>query len=302
MFGLPVALTLESASSCNLHCPDCPRGANSLTRSKGLMSMALFERLVDDLWAYTLHAQLFFQGEPTLNANLVSMVEVLSAKRIFSVISTNGQLVTADIAQGLVRAQLGKIIVSVDGTTQEVYSRYRVGGALDRALDAIQLVARAKKQQNASYPIIEMQMLVFSYNLHQIPDAKQLAKQYGANVVTFKTAQFTYPNQEKALIPLDTKYSRYYVSPHGDVLLKGNPSVSCSKPWFSSVIAYNGTVAPCCWDKDASVSLGGADAESFRSIWFGEEYNRFRLRLLSNKQQIPICADCPNGRTRFGFH
>lgn len=62
--GLPISISIEPTTACNLRCPECPSGLRAFTRPTGNLKHGLFERVIDelaqDLWALTF----YFQGEP----------------------------------------------------------------------------------------------------------------------------------------------------------------------------------------------------------------------------------------------
>lgn len=66
----PLSLFVEPTNICNLTCPSCPTGNNTLTRKKGHMSLDLFKNLMDEVGDYLV--QLFFwnYGEPTFKSPL----------------------------------------------------------------------------------------------------------------------------------------------------------------------------------------------------------------------------------------
>jgi radical SAM protein with 4Fe4S-binding SPASM domain len=62
--------------------------------------------------------------------------------------------------------------------------------------------------------------------------------------------------------------------------------------WTSCVITWDGKVVPCCYDKDASHGMGDLNEQSFREIWRGERYARFRRRILRERKSIEMCTNC----------
>lgn len=69
--------------------------------------------------------------------------------------------------------------------------------------------------------------------------------------------------------------------------------------WQSCVITWDGKVVPCCFDKDAHYVLGDLKKESFKDIWYGEAYDKFRTTLLKSRREIEICKNCTEGTRVF---
>jgi radical SAM protein with 4Fe4S-binding SPASM domain len=69
----------------------------------------------------------------------------------------------------------------------------------------------------------------------------------------------------------------------------------CWRMWQGCVVTWDGSIVPCCFDKDAKYKLGQLKSESFNSIWFSDEYNKFRKSILKSRNQIDICNNCTEG-------
>jgi len=63
----------------------------------------------------------YFQGEPLINKNLANLINYAHKAKIFTSTSTNAQLLNSDKAREIVLSGLDKLIISIDGSTQEVY-------------------------------------------------------------------------------------------------------------------------------------------------------------------------------------
>src|SRR5690348_1176154 len=65
--GMPVSISIEPTTSCNLRCPECPSGLRSFTRPTGMMKKELFESVVTQLAPSLSYLIFYFQGEPYLH-------------------------------------------------------------------------------------------------------------------------------------------------------------------------------------------------------------------------------------------
>ena len=97
------------------------------------------------------------------------------------------------------------------------------------------------------------------------------------------------------LMPDNTRYSRYKKNKDGTYSIKNPLENHCWKMWHSSVITWDGSMVPCCFDKDAKHKLGDLQHDSFRELWHGKTYNRFRQAVLTSRSSIDICANCTEG-------
>src|ERR1700750_2498657 len=220
-WGYPVSISFEPTTSCNLRCPECPSGLRAFTRPTGMLQNDFFKETIEQQSKDLLYLIFYFQGEPYLNPSFLDMVAYASSKGIYTATSTNAHYLNDRNARRTVESGLDRLIISIDGTTQEIYEQYRVGGRLDKVLEGARNVVRWKKELKSKTPFIFFQFLVVKPNEHQIEDVKKLAKEIGVDQVRFKTAQvYDYENDPNNLIPDNLKYSRYKKDKQGNVEIK----------------------------------------------------------------------------------
>src|SRR4051812_1816358 len=188
-WGLPVSISFEPTTSCNLRCPECPSGLRSFSRPTGMLKKDFFSETIDQLSRELMYLVFYFQGEPYLNPDFLDMVQYAASKKIYTATSTNGHYLNDKNAKRTVESGLDRLIISIDGTTQETYSQYRVGGNLDKVLEGAANIIKWKKQLSSTKPFVIFQFLVVRHNEHQIEEIKELAKKTGVDQVRLKTAQ-----------------------------------------------------------------------------------------------------------------
>ncbi|MBD0402694.1 radical SAM/SPASM domain-containing protein [Flammeovirga sp. EKP202] len=300
--GNPISLSIEPTTSCNLRCPECPSGLRSFTRPTGMLSVSMFEKLMEELKDTLIYLTFYFQGEPFLHPKFLKMVKVAHQSGIYTSTSTNAHYFSDKVAKETVESGLDQLIISLDGTSQEVYEQYRIGGDLNKVLEGTKKVIEWKKKLKSSTPRIVFQFLVVKPNEHQIEEAKQLADELGVDKIVFKTAQIYNYENGSPLIPSIQKYSRYKKNGDGTFSFKGSLERSCWRMWHSAVLTWDGKVAPCCFDKDAEHVLGSLknDYIRFLDIWNAPSYTNFRKQLLNGRENIDICKNCTEGIKIFG--
>jgi radical SAM protein with 4Fe4S-binding SPASM domain len=295
-WGYPVSISFEPTTSCNLRCPECPSGLRAFTRPTGMLQKDFFTQTIDDIYKDILYLIFYFQGEPYLNPSFLDMVKYASNKGIYTATSTNAHYLTSDVAKKTVESGLDRLIISIDGSTQEAYKQYRIGGNIDKVLEGAKNIVHWKKELKSKTPFVFFQFLVVKHNEHQIEEIKKIAKEIGVDEVRFKTAQvYDYENDPNNLIPNNEKYSRYKKNDDGTFKAKNKLANSCWKLWHSNVITWDGLVVPCCFDKDAMHQLGNLKNESLKTIWHNDNYKQFRAELMKSRKNIDICANCSEG-------
>jgi radical SAM protein with 4Fe4S-binding SPASM domain len=294
-WGLPLSISFEPTTSCNLRCPECPSGLRAFTRPIGMLESNFFKQTIDELAPDLLYLIFYFQGEPYLNPEFLEMVKYASQKKIYTATSTNAHYLNDANAKRTIESGLDRLIISIDGTTQEVYEQYRIGGKLEKVLEGARNVVKWKKELKSQTPFIFFQFLVVKPNEHQIEDVKRLAKEVGVDEVRFKTAQIYDYENGNPLIPTIDKFSRYNLQADGSYTIKNKLANHCWKLWHACVITWDGLVVPCCFDKDATHRLGDLKGQSFKTIWQSPEYKNFRKAITRSRKEIDICANCSEG-------
>jgi radical SAM protein with 4Fe4S-binding SPASM domain len=295
-WGYPVSISFEPTTSCNLRCPECPSGLRAFTRPTGMLQKDFFTETIDQMSKELLYLIFYFQGEPYLNPSFLDMVKYASQKKIYTATSTNAHYLNDANAKRTVESGLDRLIISIDGTTQEVYQQYRVGGSLEKVLEGARNIVKWKKELNSKTPFVFFQFLVVKPNEHQIEDIKKVVKEVGLDEVRFKTAQvYDYENDPNNLIPENKKFSRYEKNAEGKFEFKNSLNNHCWRLWHATVITWDGLVVPCCFDKDAQHQLGDLKGKPFKEIWNNDQYVNFRRSILQSRKNIDICANCSEG-------
>jgi radical SAM protein with 4Fe4S-binding SPASM domain len=290
-----MALSIEPTTSCNLRCPECPSGLRAFSRPTGMLDEQLFRGMIDSVSGHLLYLTMYFQGEPYLNPKFLDMVKYAAAKKIYTATSTNAHYLDDENAKKTIASGLDRLIISIDGATQETYAAYRIGGRLDKVLEGTRNLVKWKRELRSKTPHLVFQFLVVRPNEHEIEAVKKIAEEIGVDEIRFKTAQVYEYKNGNDLIPENDTYSRYRRNADGTWAVKNSLENHCWKMWHSGVITWDGTMVPCCFDKDALHRMGDLKKESLRSIWYGEAYSNFRSALLRSRSEIDICKNCSEG-------
>lgn len=321
-WGMPISISFEPTTSCNLRCPECPSGLRSFSRDTGMLEESFFQKTIEELHKDLFYLTFYFQGEPYLNLKFLEMVKYASAKNIYTASSTNAHYLNDNNSQRTIESGLDRLIISIDGTTQETYEAYRIGGNLEKVIEGTKNLLHWKKKLKSKTPYVIFQFVVFRQNEQEVETIKQLGKEIGVDEVKIKSAQiYNYENGNER-IPTKEKYSRYKKIENGSYELKNESGsvsplltfffkkkarkrgigerenkaeASCWRMWHSCVITWDGKIVPCCFDKDAKHQLGTLKEKTFKNIWFNGSYTKFRSSLLKSRKEIDICQNCSEG-------
>ncbi|MDY7032034.1 MAG: 12,18-didecarboxysiroheme deacetylase [Thermodesulfobacteriota bacterium] len=146
---------------CNLKCVHCYSHSkdreykDELTTEQGIS-------LVDDLASFGSPVLLFSGGEPLMRNDVLELARHAVNKGMRAVISTNGTLITKEIASELKSIGLSYVGVSLDGL-RETNDRFRgVKGAFDKALTGIRNCREAGIK-------VGLRFTINKRNAHDIP-------------------------------------------------------------------------------------------------------------------------------------
>ena len=298
-------VSIEPANFCQLHCPQCPVGNATCVSSEGeerepikkqCLSLAHAKQILHALPRSVRVVQFYFQGEPLLNPDLPQMIALAHQQHRHTIVSTNAQALTAEMAERLVAAGLNKIIVSMDGWTQETYSAYRAGGSVEKVKEGIRYLHTAN-QRSRHKTYIALQCLRLASNQKEWQIFEQQYRSIGADSITFKTAQFYHYEHGDPLMP-ESRYARYIKG--NDGLFHPRPTLSmrvqrwlgvrpCVRVLTGCIIAVNGDVLPCCYDKEHLHVLGNIFTEPWETI---SAHRAAFIRTIWRGNTPPMCNNC----------
>ena len=291
----PFTLSFEPTTQCNLRCPECPSGLRSFSRNTGSAAIDDYETIIEKVKNKLLFVYLYFQGEPFIHKEFINMIRIAKRHKLYTITSTNAHYLTPSKCEETVLSGLDRILISIDGSTQEVYEQYRKEGKLAKVIEGTQNLIAARKKLGKSNPEIIFQMLVVQPNENQISEVYRLAENIGVDKVVLKTAQIYDFENGSSLIPTINKYSRYKKEKDGTWKIKNKLKNQCWKLWHSAVITWDGNIIPCCFDKDAEFRMGNLLTSDLKSIWSNTQYQKFRTSILHSRKNISICQNCSEG-------
>lgn len=299
VWGKPFSFFIEPTNLCNLRCTECPVGLKLLKRPQGLLDFDRYKKIIDDISGHAWQLLIYYQGESTIHPQLIPMIEYAYRHKIYTELSTNGvRLGNSKFCRELAESHLSKLIISLDGATEETYKIYRQDGLFHRVVAGTRNFVKIRNSLKKRYPRTVIQFLVMRHNEHEMAAIKKLGKELGVDAVVYKSPQiYDFENAED-ILPQNPRFRRYEKE-NGKYRLKGTYSGYCRKLWFGSVITQDATVIPCCFDKDADYPLGYLNQTDFGTIWNAAAYHRFRRTVVGNRNRVPMCRNCSEGLKTF---
>ena len=167
--------------ACNLKCRHCyaaVAASEELRVKSGELSTDEARAMIDDLAAFGCPALLFSGGEPCLRADLVELMAYARERGLRTVLSTNGTLITTDLAARFAAVGLDYVGVSIDGL-KETHDAFRgVSGVFEKSLEGV----RNAKAEGVK---VGFRMTISRGNAAEVPAVFELMKREGVNRVCF---------------------------------------------------------------------------------------------------------------------
>lgn len=290
---LPPRIYVDPTNICNLRCPLCPTGRREFGRKPGYMKFDDFKKIVDEIGDYLFEIDFYFWGEPLLNKNIFRMIEYAHQRNIRTRMSSNLNFTFS--VKELVESGLDELIVSCDGTSQETYVKYRVGGDFSKVIRKIQDIQDYKRRTGRKNPRVVWQFLVMSHNEHEIKEAEKMAKELGVRlrVIPIRSGLgydiLNDHKQNKYISWIAKKITRYKENGERKFKIK-----SCLFLWFQTFVNWDGSVSPCCGAFYQKDDFGNVFDQKFEDVWNGEKYKLAR-KIVKNKikeYKDFICTNC----------
>jgi len=300
-FGVPTLLMIEPTNFCNLKCQLCPTGQNVLRVPKGMLQLVDFINLIDRQANYLTCIYFWMWGEPLLNNNIGKMVKYAKEKRIYTELSTNANIVGSEDSMSieLVESGLDKLVVSVDGITEESYRLFREGGELGKVVSFILALVAAKQKLKSKSPYIDLQFIIHRGNESEVGAVEKFARNLGVDGFSIKTLDLgiSYLDSKDSeknlhLLPIQMNFGRY-IKLDNNFKIKKQENY-CKRLWATCVVNWDGELSVCCNDPHRKISLGNVFRESLSSLWTTKNYQALRQNLKSND----FCKNCTGSLNR----
>ncbi len=128
--------------TCNLNCVHCYSQSKNLQYNNEL-TLEEGKAFIDDVSSFGSPVMLFSGGEPLMHPHFLDLAFYAKSKGMRAVISTNGTLITRELAQELKKVGLSYVGISLDGLS-EVHDRFRgKKGAFTEAINGINYAKEA---------------------------------------------------------------------------------------------------------------------------------------------------------------
>ncbi|MBQ9486183.1 MAG: putative heme d1 biosynthesis radical SAM protein NirJ1 [Selenomonadaceae bacterium] len=150
--GIGPVVVWNSTRTCNLKCRHCYMNSDAKIYRDELTTDEA-KKFIDDLAAFKVPVLLFSGGEPLMRQDFFELAEYAAEKKVRPTLSTNGTLITREVAERIKSIGVGYVGISLDGIA-DVNDKFRgVEGAFQRAMNGIKNCVAAGQRVGLRFTI-----------------------------------------------------------------------------------------------------------------------------------------------------
>jgi len=272
--NVPLIANIELTNRCSLRCLYCAN--RRMKRPRADMSLEVLEltmRRIDE--AGIRQVILNTVGETLEAPQLREALEAAKTRGLHVLVSTNGQLLTPDVADLLLTKGCDVIRISVNAADAATYRRLHRGGSLDVLLANVRRLRSMRDERGAQVSIRVRSVLPPN------PQARAATRQrldalWGPLVDHVEYVTFGNMGGRNGAAPL-----------------ADDRRVRCATMWRGFNVLLDGQIAYCPCDFDGETGVGSLVRDSFTEIWHSEDFRAVRAaHEAGDLEGLPRCASC----------
>lgn len=279
---LPDMIFIESYKGCNLRCRMCPVPDFSNTmngRKFTSMSMNTYEKIIEQISERPRSIWLNQMGEPLLNKNLTEFIKLARDRGHYVAFTTNGTLMTPEVATAVITAGLDKVVFSFDGCRKETYESIRVGASYEAVVLLIKNFAETNRRLGGKCAV-QIDCIVSDLTCSEVEGVKAMWEETADHI---------------GFIPLDNWKGQLVLPEEFGKRRTASRKITkrypCHLLWTTMAVSAEGKVMYCCHDFKHSSNLSGVNDRPLIEIW-NEEIREERKRHAENITDRDPCRSC----------
>lgn len=175
----PITASMAITSRCNSNCMYCSF-RSGLSKNKIDIELSTIKRIIDELAEIGVRVLTFTGGEPLLRKDLPEACQYAKSKNMTIHITTNGLLLTKEIASQLNDCGVSNLIMSLDSLDDSVYSVHR-GVSNNKVLDALSVLDYFSQLKEDNFCAVTF--VVSKKNFKELPNFIRAIKERGKKIL-----------------------------------------------------------------------------------------------------------------------
>lgn len=207
-----VDVTLDVTNKCPLKCIQCRKTYFETFDEQQDMNFALYRQIAEQVFPYARHVSLSSAGEPLMTRNFLDAIEIARNYGVQEVsFISSGLHLNPARAERIVDLGVTRIEFSLDGASEEVYNKIRVGSRFDKVIKNIAYLNEIKKRKRAQYPMLRFNFVLMKSNIHELPDFIDLARSLDVDEVQTQHMIVFMPHLSDEALIFDRERSNRYL-------------------------------------------------------------------------------------------
>lgn len=272
-------IIIDVAASCNAQCPFCPRVFMPEERSKGFITLELYEKILDDAKENNIKKlRLYSTAEPTMHPKFDKIIDIAKEKGFEISLSTNASLLHKYFDSVI---KIDYLQYSIEGWDKESYEKYRYPLKFEKVYQNIKDFYEYTLTQSKSPKISTNLLLTIQTNIKKYVEL--WGKYIGDINIHFMYDPVKYEDGKFKSISLDTQNEYFKLD-------KQTKNFFCSYPFDILTVAFDGKVALCCDDFAAELNIGNLSHSSIKEVYSSKEMDKIRNQFYT--QKLDLCKEC----------
>lgn len=289
----PNNIQIETTSRCNAKCKFCPYPETSLTQPQGTMDEDLFCSIVEQISRYPVQLiQPFLNNDPLMDRRILPRLELIVRKnpKARVMVTTNGFLLSDEIARGLAELNLETIHISSNGLTPEVYRETMGIDAFTVIRNVNNLWDHLRRARSSTKLVVTA--ILLKANKHEVSHMRDYWNSRG---VSFYLNPL---NDRAGNISQETFYQLLPFSQRANKSQMFSADMSGCPALYSFMgILWNGDLVTCCMDWRRSNFMGNAREDSLYNLWHNRAYQKLRgLSDAGRLGEVELCGQCGDNK------
>ena len=303
----PFLINFELWNECNAQCTFCrsedggiydlnPDNVGKVSIEKGRMPIKMFQEIIEQSKDHILLAVPYVNGEPLMYPDLYKALKFASDRKVATLISTNGELLTEENIKKLLDSSLDFIKIAISGFSQDVFTIQHRGCDIEKIKENMKNLARMRDEGGHKI-LVMLDYIYYEYNAHEYLEALELGRELDFIVSRRPGNLHKLTEEHPELAKKEKPQDNVTSLPVKDL---------CEWPWKVMTVNWDGSIYPCCdyvvWGDQKTDAVFQIGKSKIEEIWNGStKINNRKVHLTDGRAGYDICSECTRTGTAFKF-
>lgn len=285
-------INIEITNVCNLQCSFCPE----VIRAKDFMDEVLFEKIIKEVAPLTEQVCFHLMGEPLLHPKLQSFIDICEKENTKIYLVSNGILLTDKVKNILYNKTINQINFSLHSFSDN-YKEKDNTDYLNNIFYFTKKCLEIRPDMYINFRLWNLndpsvtENIIIQKNLEIL---EKIESRFGVDIKAKLDKSFDIRLQKsyKLVNRLYMHFDTEFIWPSLDLNIISKVG-TCKGLSTHFGILSDGTVVPCCLDKEGKIPLGNVNEKSILEILNSDKAKSILKGFKENKLLEDLCQRCP---------